>query len=458
LAQGSRAVPASTLSDFLFVFSSALMAQTMATGMVSTPFSLPPGLDATNGTGGASAAATGAPASSGLGAVSATPQAAKAASKDFMACKTEDRQAILSEVRASILEEVDAKVAEKMKDLWTRGNKMIKKVEEDSQLKNTTILAELEKCREKQDSLKTEHEQLATLLQSMVQHINIMNSCFGGMAGPKIASPTPCSLACLSAATGTNGTASATTQPNSSSASAASTMQESPLQDFGSDLSGVGFAGSFAPLAPVPDFPFPATPAAPTPTPSAATPLSLAEALGSEAPSTSVPVSLIGSLPPPCQGQRMFSFTLRKADGTDLGLNVSHHEDDKALRVEGVRPDGAVEAWNRQCVGSTASEKAVLPGDRIVSVNGVVNNPAKMLEECRDRQLLKITVLRGEAASIHKTPSLRADAPEFVPPGSSASGAPLAAITETPEQEETARRVWKDDTDKTSSTEKPTEL
>jgi hypothetical protein len=157
----------------------------------------------------------------------------------------------------------------------------------------------------------------------------------------------------------------------------------------------------------------------------------------------------------------MFSFTLRKADGTDLGLNVSHHEDDKALRVEGVRPEGAVEAWNRQCVGSTASEKAVLPGDRIVSVNGVVNDPAKMLEECRDRQLLKITVVRGEAAIMNKTPALRADAPEFVPPGSSAPGAPLEAITEIPEQpaqEETARRVWKDDSDKASSTEKPTEL
>merc|ERR1719230_968314 len=110
----------------------------------------------------------------------------------------------------------------------------------------------------------------------------------------------------------------------------------------------------------------------------------------------------MGSLPPPSQGQRIFSFTLRNADGSDLGLNVSHHEDDKALRVEGVRPEGAVEAWNRQCVGSTASEKAVLPGDRIVSVNGVSQDPAAMLEECRDKQLLKLTVLRGEAAPVPK--------------------------------------------------------
>merc|ERR1719408_432190 len=157
----------------------------------------------------------------------------------------------------------------------------------------------------------------------------------------------------------------------------------------------------------------------------------------------------MGSLPPPSQGQRIFSFTLRKADGSDLGLNVSHHEDDKALRVEGVRPEGAVEAWNRQCVGSTASEKAIIAGDRIISVNGVVSDPLKMLEECRDKQLLKLTVVRGEAPAAPKTPGLRADAPEFVPPGCATSGAPgLEAIGEKPEapeapaEDETARRVW----------------
>jgi hypothetical protein len=123
---------------------------------------------------------------------------------------------------------------------------------------------------------------------------------------------------------------------------------------------------------------------------------------------------------------KVFSFTLRKADGTDLGINVSHHERDKVLRVEGVRPEGAVEAWNRQCIGSSAPEKAVVAGDRIVSVNGVINEPAKMLEECRDKQLLKFTVMRGGAAVtappstpvaavMPKTTTLRADACEFVP-------------------------------------------
>ena len=43
-----------------------------------------------------------------------------------------------------------------------------------------------------------------------------------------------------------------------------------------------------------------------------------------------------------------------EADGADLGLNVSHHESDRVLRVEGVRAEGAVEAWNRQSVDHKA--------------------------------------------------------------------------------------------------------
>jgi len=416
------------------------MAQTVSNGMA-----FPPGLDA------ASPAASATAADASASGVSSTRQAA---CDNLTLCNSSERQAIMDEVRRSVLEDIEAKVAEKMKDVWVRGNKMIKKVDEDSRQKNAAIVALLEECRQKQDALKLENEHLKSVFSSMAQQLNMVGSCLSGLAGPKIASPTPCSLAALGTATSTNGsTSAADTRANSSSASAASTLQDSPQTEF----SAPGFsAGSFPPLPTVPDFPFPQTPAAPTPTPSPATPLSLAEALNSETASPSVQVSLVGSVPLPSQGQRIFSFTLRKADGTDLGLNVSHHEDDKALRVEGVRPEGAVEAWNRQCVGSTASDKAVCPGDRIVSINGVVNDPTKMLEECRDKQLLKITVTRGEAAAAPKTLVLRADAPEFVPPGVAPSRG-LDAISEQPEgplEDETARRVWKHDED---NAEKPHE-
>jgi len=165
-----------------------------------------------------------------------------------------------------------------------------------------------------------------------------------------------------------------------------------------------------------------------TPTPQAKTPLSLAASLGpSPVPSPSFPAwPGIVATPPvsPFVGQppgSSFSITLRKADGTELGLNVSHNEFDQALKVDGVRGNGAVEAWNKQCLGSSAADRAVLPGDRITSVNGITCEPAKMLAECRDRMLLRLTVVRGadrSAAGLlgggcHM--SLRADASVFVP-------------------------------------------
>jgi hypothetical protein len=134
-----------------------------------------------------------------------------------------------------------------------------------------------------------------------------------------------------------------------------------------------------------------------------------------------------------------FTFTLRKADGADLGLNVSHHGDDCVLRVEGVRPDGAVEAWNRQCANSQSAMKEVRPGDTILSVNAVSGDPVKMLEECRDRQLLKLSIERNRPAMVAPTveatakpTTLRAEASVFVP-----QGAPAPTPTTEGESEDT---------------------
>jgi len=401
----------------------------MAKGMVSAP--LPPGLTAANGNG---AAATNASANPVEGAASAASQAAcddAAVGRRAWVDERSDRQALMDDVRRAVLEEIDAKVAGKMKDLWAKGNKMLKQVEQENQQKNAKMLEEIEQCRLKQDSLKAEHEHLKRVLAGMVNHFNMLGAMFGSSQSPKAVPPMPASVvAGLAAASSANGSSAFTDAPTNSSAASSTTIQDSP-----SSVAG----GAFPPLPAVPDFPFPLLPATATPTSAngvAAScpplPLSLAEALGSEnGPSPSVPVSLMGSLP---ATQKVFSFTLRKADGTDLGLNVSHHEEDKALRVEGVRPEGAVEAWNRQCIGSIFSEKAVCAGDRIISVNGVTHNPVKMLEECRDKQLLKITVLRGEAAPAAKPTTLRADASEFVPSIPAAPGLDPPAADEKKEK------------------------
>jgi len=94
-------------------------------------------------------------------------------------------------------------------------------------------------------------------------------------------------------------------------------------------------------------------------------------------------------------GGSVFGFMLRRADGVDLGIDVTHNNDDKALHVQGVRPGGAIEAWNRLCSGGPAAGKAVVAGDKIVQVNAA-DVPEAMLAECREKQLLRITVVRGD--------------------------------------------------------------
>jgi len=87
-----------------------------------------------------------------------------------------------------------------------------------------------------------------------------------------------------------------------------------------------------------------------------------------------------------------FGFMLRLADGIEVGLDVDVCD---ALHVNRIKPGGAIEAWNRQCVGGPSAGKAVMPGDKIVMVNGLTN-PEAMLSECREKQMLRLTVVRGE--------------------------------------------------------------
>jgi len=149
-------------------------------------------------------------------------------------------------------------------------------------------------------------------------------------------------------------------------------------------------------------------------------------------------------------GSGTFSITLRKADEVSLGLSVNADEAEHqgtALVVEAVLAGGAVESWNRQCIGDGTAERVVVPGDRIVKVNGIEHDVKKMLEECTKQRLVKLLIARNvrapsashsrqnsavvtpqkaqSAASAQEalefaTPeksALRKKAPEFVPSG-----------------------------------------
>jgi hypothetical protein len=104
-------------------------------------------------------------------------------------------------------------------------------------------------------------------------------------------------------------------------------------------------------------------------------------------------------VPPPSPffslcGSFLFSVTIRRADGVELGLEIMRDEPYELI-VAGVIPNGAAEAWNRQCFAGPFSSKAIVPTDRIVGINGRCDCDG-MLEECRQRQLLKIFVVRSD--------------------------------------------------------------
>merc|ERR1740121_3385323 len=90
-----------------------------------------------------------------------------------------------------------------------------------------------------------------------------------------------------------------------------------------------------------------------------------------------------------------FTLTLRRADNVPLGLDVRGDVGAPFLIVEAVRAGGAIEAWNRQCAGDTREIRA---GDRIVGINGA-EDADSMREQCLSRHLLKMTVIRGRAAT-----------------------------------------------------------
>merc|ERR1719454_1875664 len=155
---------------------------------------------------------------------------------------TPEHQALLLEVRRQVLEDIEPKVADKMKDLWSKGNKMLKQAETERQQKNAEILAELARCREKQDTLQAENDHLRATIAGMVQHLSMLGAIF---SGPKAC---PGAAAGVAAVAGTNG--ATTDTANHSSSASASSLQDSP-----SGFSAPGLeAGSFPPLPSVPDF------------------------------------------------------------------------------------------------------------------------------------------------------------------------------------------------------------
>ncbi|CAE7492111.1 Ugt3a1 [Symbiodinium natans] len=312
-------------------------------------------------------------------------------------------------IQELVLSEVDYKVREKTDEMFTKGKQVVAQMKQRHQQTVQQHQDDIARLQKSSQDLEAENARLKQLVQSLATNLASVNT--GYLNGKDFSSPDSCASTTAEDPEATTKQLEASTPP-----------PFAPQARVDADM-------------PLPEVPgFPPLPLSPVPgTPGA--PISLAESLGQVTPQRT-PLSLMQSLTPTMEmpspftvngralggmgEDRIFSFTLRKADGTELGLNVSHHNSEGVLLVEGIRPGGAVEAWNRQCLGSAFAEKAVFPKDRIISVNHIVYNPAAMLQECKEKQLLKLTIARGNV-SLPSAPgqagsaSLRADASEFVP-------------------------------------------
>jgi len=91
--------------------------------------------------------------------------------------------------------------------------------------------------------------------------------------------------------------------------------------------------------------------------------------------------------------------------------------DETCLLVESVRAGGAVEAWNKQCPDLA---RAIRAGDRIVKINDAEDSDS-MRDQCVNKYLLRITLVRGGQLASQQAGSLRAEADEFVPRVTTAS-------------------------------------
>jgi len=99
------------------------------------------------------------------------------------------------------------------------------------------------------------------------------------------------------------------------------------------------------------------------------------------------------------EDEEVSRFTIRVADGAELGLllDPSSMASRSGLRVDGVKPGSALEAWNRQCGSSGAPEKVLLRGDRIVRVNSATS-AGEMLRECQSCRLLRLSVVHSQGS------------------------------------------------------------
>lgn len=94
--------------------------------------------------------------------------------------------------------------------------------------------------------------------------------------------------------------------------------------------------------------------------------------------------------------RKVFSFAMRRADFNEWGLVYEADEHDKSIVVRSVVSRGAIDAWNKMGVALRKTDRLVLPGDKIIRVNGITDDTSRMAREFGNRQLVQLTIVRND--------------------------------------------------------------
>eukprot|EP00928_Gymnodinium_smaydae_P039154 TRINITY_DN2680_c1_g1_i1.p1 TRINITY_DN2680_c1_g1~~TRINITY_DN2680_c1_g1_i1.p1 ORF type:complete len:430 (+),score=105.69 TRINITY_DN2680_c1_g1_i1:296-1585(+) len=329
-------------------------------------------------------------------------------------------------LRTALRDLVDDRMDEKADEIQRVGRKMLGQAHRRSSEHFERVAESLRACDERQRVLEAENTRLKHALVALAARLPELGWTppSSSAASSATAATTPATAATPTAATPPSAGSAGASRAPAAAGSAAARSVPSPLSPLGEE----GEQGFQALKLPdCPQFPFPAQAAAAAPAAPSAGPtqLSLVNAIQRTTPAQTASANpFIPPAPPgldrPVLSRETrgvdgaavaaaalamrtvtrsgtFSFTLARADDSDLGLNVSVDTAGRGLRVDGVRSlEGAVEAYNRLCIGSGNPERAVLVGDVILTVNDIGGSDTDgMLAEFKAKRLLKLQILRG---------------------------------------------------------------
>jgi hypothetical protein len=340
------------------------------------------------------------------------------------------KEELVREVTSAIQEHIERKTAESVDNLWQKGQRAMKNLQQQQVNQTQHLQSQLLQCAEAHQELQRENAMLRSGLEALMKHLTLvfgapahMHGAPPGMPGcmpPGVpTAPPPCTPTAAGSAASpspffpqTPAAAAAKTPQCPPEAATSKSAGEPSLEDFhtpaGSPLRGEKSAAEELGVGPSPTPALNAIPGFPIGSSSSGgTGSDTASSVGAS------PLAGTGKAP-------TFSLTLRRADNVPLGLDVIGEKDQDFLLVEGIRLGGAVEAWNRQC---HPDSREIRRGDRIVMINES-KDAESMREECLKKHLLRMTVSRAlaEPGVASSTPAaatglagLRADANEFVP-------------------------------------------